>query len=79
MVNPEVEINEYYLDSNKFNSMTKSRLMLYVDSNLKQDFQIRCLENNISMSKVISNFMKSYIDENFRNTRPKRRRIKRAL
>lgn len=33
-----------------------------INSELKRDFNIKCLQNNTSMSVVIKDFMKEYIE-----------------
>lgn len=41
----------------------EKRLTVFVDSQLKKDFQIACLKREIDMKTAISDFMQSFILE----------------
>lgn len=68
-----VEINPYYL-----NLSEKSQLIMCIDSKLKKDFKIKCLENDTNMTEVISNFMRNYAYDGSSNKKLSKRQIKRA-
>ena len=67
-----VEINPYYL------SEKKSQFVMCIDSKLKKDFKIKCLENDMNMTEVISDFMRNYAYEGSSNKKLSKRQIKRA-
>ena len=41
---------------------TPEKINIVIDTQLKQEFNIKCIENHTNMSKVLKNFIKEYIN-----------------
>lgn len=51
------------MEENKKNNVDKINFV--IDSNLKEQFNIKCIKNKTTMSKVLKSFIKEYVnDEN---------------
>lgn len=51
------------MKENKKNNVDKINFV--IDSNLKEQFNIKCIKNKTTMSKVLKSFIKEYVnDEN---------------